>query len=325
MNHRRSRPLAVVGSLVASLAAACVPELETDLSRIDQPTLLAIVAEPPEVEEGDTVALSALVAGLGEGSADPITYSFCRARKPLSELGPVDPACLVSTSADVIDVLGTGPAVTGLIEREACSAFGPRRPVSAPGQPAGRAVDADPTGGFYQPVLAELPGRGRVLGGVRLNCGLPGANRDQVVLYNERHRPNVNPRLERVEAQLDGAWIELGAATGATNPVGPGTEVLLRAGWIDCAQDTACTGAETYVRFDPELGRLTDETESLFVTWYATAGELESHRVAPTDPGLSSVENRWIAPDEAGPVELWAVLRDGRGGVGFAAHRLQVR
>jgi hypothetical protein len=103
------------------------------------------------------------------------------------------------------------------------------------------------------------------------------------------------------------------------------TDVLLRAGWIDCAEDTPCTGAETYVRFDPELGRLTDEKESLFVTWYATAGELEAHRLAPTDPGLRSVENRWTASSEPGSVGLWAVLRDGRGGVGYAAHRILVR
>lgn len=311
---RRAAPLAC-----AALLAGCVPDIDDDSSIVSAARVLAIVADPPEAGEGASVSLSALVASDADAS-DPVSYFFCRQRKPLSELGPVDPRCLGGGEALV--ALGSGSSVSASIERGVCSVFGPRRPSAEPGQPAGRAADPDATGGFYQPVMAELPGQLPVLGGVRLDCGLPTADRADVIEYNQRHRINQNPRVDRLEALRGEAWTEL-ADGGDALRVGAGERLALRADWAECASDERCTGAETYVLYDTAAQALVERTESLIATWYATAGELDEARTEASSAPFRT-ENGWTAPAEAGAVRLWVVLRDGRGGVGFGAYRLQV-
>src|SRR5688572_26759007 len=138
--------------LGVAVFSACVPEIDDDLSLVSAERVLAVIAEPPEAGEGDRVVLSALVASPVGAASALVSYSFCLTRKPLSELGPVDPSCLSGTGELV--ALGQGARVEGSIDRGACSLFGPRRPTPEPGQPAGRPVDPDATGGFYQPVMA---------------------------------------------------------------------------------------------------------------------------------------------------------------------------
>jgi hypothetical protein len=300
---------------------ACVPDIDDDTSLVSGARVLAIAAEPPEAGEGDAVSLTALVASLDDG-ADAASYFFCRARKPLSELGPVDPSCL-DGSEEARVLLGSGQSASGAIDRGACSVFGPRRPSAEPGQPAGRAADPDATGGFYQPVMAELPGQLAVLGGVRLDCGLPNADRAQVIEYNQRHRINQNPSIDRLEVLREEAWTEV-VAGGPPLRLGAGERLDLRARWAECAADERCTGAESYVMYDPQAQGLVDRTEALLASWYATAGKFDEPRTEATLDTPFQAENGWSAPTEAGPVRLWVVLRDGRGGVGFAAYRLEI-
>jgi hypothetical protein len=68
---------------------------------------------------------------------------------------------------------------------------------------------------------------------------------------------------------------------------------------------------------------LVERSEALVASWYATAGEFDEHRSeASAEP--TRAENVWRAPAEPAAVGLWVVLRDGRGGVGYGAYRLQV-
>jgi hypothetical protein len=307
-------------ALLLGGGTACVPDIDDDTSLVSGARVLAIAADPPEAGEGDAVRLSALVASDADASPS-VSYFFCRARKPLSELGPVDPSCLYG-NADARVPLGSGATASSAIERGICSVFGPRRPAAEPGQPAGRAADPDATGGFYQPVLAELPGQLAVLGGVRLDCGLPSADRAQVIEYNQRHRINQNPRVDRLEALRGDTWTEL-AADGAPLRLGAGERVELRAHWAECAADERCTGAEAYVMYDAEARALVDRTEVLLASWYATAGKFDQPRTEAT-AGQFQAENGWSAPSQPGPVRLWVVLRDGRGGVGFGAYSLEI-
>lgn len=300
--------------------SACVPEIDDDLSLISEDRVLAVFSEPPEAGEGDRVVLSALVASPVGAASALVSYSFCLTRKPLSELGPVDPSCLAGTGELV--TLGQGASVEGAIDRGACSLFGPRRPTPEPGQPAGRPVDPDATGGFYQPVMAALPGQPAVLGGVRLDCGLPGADRDLVIEYNQRYRPNQNPGVERLELLQDGAWLELGPDTVPS--VAAGQRLVLRVSWASCPDAAACPGAERYVLLDPETRSLVERSEDIVASWYTSAGGFEDPRTGPSDPVLPQAENAWLTPLEPGPAVLWVVLRDGRGGAGFASYRLQV-
>ena len=57
------------------------------------------------------------------------------------------------------------------------------------------------------------------------------------------------------------------------------------------------------------------------VTWsfYSTAGEIESLRATAAEPEVD-----FTAPAEAGPVRIWIVARDGRGGVGWLVRTVQV-
>jgi hypothetical protein len=57
------------------------------------------------------------------------------------------------------------------------------------------------------------------------------------------------------------------------------------------------------------------------VTWsfYSTGGELDSLRATAAEPEVD-----WTAPGQPGPVQVWIVARDGRGGVGWLVRTVQV-
>ena len=67
-----------------------------------------------------------------------------------------------------------------------------------------------------------------------------------------------------------------------------------------------------------QLTPIADE-ETVIFSFYSTAGDLDALRATAADPAVG-----WKAPDEAGPVQLWVVARDGRGGVGWLARTVQV-
>ena len=61
------------------------------------------------------------------------------------------------------------------------------------------------------------------------------------------------------------------------------------------------------------------------VSWYATAGSFE-HDVTGRSESESetSTSNTWTPPDGPGPVHLWVVLHDSRGGTDFAGYDFDV-
>lgn len=321
LRRSRSAGARALTLLLGAAPCGCVPDIDDDPSLVSSERVLAVIAEPPEAREGDRVALSALVAGSRGASGASVSYSFCLTRKPLSELGPVDPSCL-SGSGELI-ALGQGSRVEGMVDRGACSLFGPRRPSPEPGQPAGRPVDPDPTGGFYQPVLASLPEQPAVLGGVRLDCGLPGADRDQVIEYNLRHRPNQNPAVERLELLDAAGWSALDPE--ATHPIAAGQRLVLRVSWPSCADDGPCAGAETYVLPVPASRALLERSEEVLASWYASGGGFDAPRTGSVELTSPHAENTWNAPLQPGPASVWVVLRDGRGGVGHAHYRFEMQ
>ena len=78
-----------------------------------------------------------------------------------------------------------------------------------------------------------------------------------------------------------------------------------------------------YVVYDSAAVRLSERTEQLRVSWYATAGSFSSESREAL-AGESSSTTQFRAPDRGGPVELWAVLRDDRGGVAWQSLTLTV-
>jgi hypothetical protein len=63
--------------------------------------------------------------------------------------------------------------------------------------------------------------------------------------------------------------------------------------------------------------------EGLFVSWFATAGTFDDDR--SFGPAPTRFEVLWTPPAEPEDVRLWAVLRDGRGGVGWAEQVVSLR
>lgn len=311
-------------SLLAALASsACVPDFDDETSRITSPRVLAIRAFPAEASKNQKVELTALIATPDGAEPEAPAWSLCLDRKPLSELGPLSPRCLASPEPEpeIAQALGEGSQVTATLPSKVCQLFGPERPDPKAGEPSGRPVDPDPTGGFYQPVLSFLAGSA-TLGAIRLDCPLSGATREATVDYNERHRVNQNPELVAFEL-LRGDGSSAGLDSDDLPSLARGERVTLRARFGDCADAETCLGAERYLVYDRETERLEERTETLVVSWFSSAGELDEAR-SDGGRGEPAASNGFTVPNQPGEVRLWAVARDDRGGVSWRAGRLRV-
>jgi hypothetical protein len=324
MPKRRSECLALGAVLVG--ASGCIPDFVDDTTRVTAPRVLAIQAQPAEAEESEAVTFEALVAAPGGVAPELPAWSLCIDRKPLSELGPVSPRCLAGATpgAEIAIPVAPEPPVSAILPEDACQLFGPDRPDPKPGEPSGRPVDPDPTGGFYQPVLAWL-GAQPVLGGVRLSCGLVGASPAVTKAYNQRYTKNQNPGLYSLEALRNDGSSEVLSESGE-HQARPGERLRLRVTWPDCPDEGECDGAERYVVYDALSQSLLEHTESFVVSWYATAGAYAEPRTerAFGDPGESSgTLNTFTAP-ASGTVDIWAVARDDRGGQSWVHGSLEI-
>ena len=67
--------------------------------------------------------------------------------------------------------------------------------------------------------------------------------------------------------------------------------------------------------------------ETMRVSWSATAGTFGEDHTGRTESQFAktSTDNTWTAPDVAGRVVLWVVLRDDRGGTDFRSYELLVK
>ncbi|HEV8549690.1 MAG TPA: hypothetical protein VGQ57_11695 [Polyangiaceae bacterium] len=313
-------------ALAALALSGCLPDFVDDTTRVTAPRVLAVQAEPAEAKESETVTLTALVADAPGSDTGLPAWSLCIDRKPLSELGPVSTRCLAGPSpgADVALPVDAGPPAQAKLPEDACQLFGPSRPEPKPGQPSGRPVDPDPTGGFYQPVLAWL-GAEPVLGGVRLACELVGAPPAITQEYHQRYTPNKNPELHALEALRNDGSIEVLSEPDA-HVFRPHERLRLRVTWPDCPEMGECGGAERYAVYDALSQTLLERTESFVVSWYGTSGAFAEPRTerAFGDAGEpQGTLNTWTAP-ASGAVEIWAVAHDDRGGQSWARGSLSI-
>lgn len=354
-----SRALSVAA--LAALVMGCQPDLGSRPSSVDSPRLLAISMSPAESPPGYPVSYAALLVDqTGERNDVPIDWAFCNLQKPLSELDDVAPECF-TYGADFLAPLGQGPTAQGKLPITGCSLFGPDVPPAMPGMPPGRPADPDLTGGYYQPVRLIVPGNPPLLGAgeSRLVCGLPGATTEVLSEFKLKYKVNENPSLTGVSVIGDmESPLTPDDGTSPGFEVAAGETIKLRASWPECAQapvcgDGVCTigeaiaevpntnivpcpadctmpkgcgGAEAYVYYDPATRGLAVRTEVLTLSWFATKGTFDADRSGVSDGGApTATENGWTAPKEAGPVLVWAVLRDDRGGVSWKRYRFDVR
>lgn len=280
--------------LAASLlaCASCAPSLVDEPWRVEAPKVIAVVASPPEARPGETVRVRAVVAS-PDGPVDgaEIAWSLCTEPRPLTENGSVASKCL-----GPLPVVATGPAADLALPREACALFGPDTP---PGE--FRPRDPDATGGYFQPFRLGLGDAG-AFGFERLRCNPAGVSNDVAREFVASYRPNANPVIGSLSAIADGREVAFERL-----PAGGGVALTLR--WTPESE-------EPFLVVDLQALSLASARETLQVSWFVTAGRLETARTAGDEGSSSSV--RWDVAAEAGRGWIWAVLRDSRGGVAVA-------
>ena len=198
----------------------------------------------------------------------------------------------------------------------------------------------------------------------RITCGLASSTGAQFEDYQTRSKANENPQLSSVVVLSMGsapltdpsAAVDMGAAgAGGVAAAAPlvvphGTEITLRAAWPtcpdspvcgdamctsgetvtdcpdDCTNPVGCTGPEEYAYLDPAQNLVVTRHESMRVSWFATQGTFGDDHTGRLEEeyGTTSSDNVWRAPSAPGPVFMWVVLRDARGGVDFHSYELQV-
>jgi hypothetical protein len=342
-------------SLVVVSAVGCVPTFDDNLPLVVKPTVIAVQAEPAEAPPGKEVRLSAVIATPElDGTAPKLSWGLCIARKPLTELGPVNPVCVQAPSQapkDIVD-LGSATTVTATLPMDACRLFGPTLPEPMNGEPAGRPVDPDTTGGFYQPIsVTLLDSTVTSMGSVRIFCPPAGLDQLQAAEFNAKYRFNQTPSVEALSARTDaGEILPIPVEPGALS-VAPKQVLHLEASWQacptsaecgdgicgmgedknncadDCTAAKGCTGAESYAWFNPESRAVETRHESIRVSWFSTAGHFEDAVTGREEDEFAQTTTGtlWTAPEAAGELRVWAVIRDARGGQSFRSFLISVR
>jgi hypothetical protein len=351
-NHRSLRA-SLASIAVAFTVTGCVPDVEDADTLVLGARVLAIRSEPAQVEPREEATFTALfVDPDGTQSEAPLRWAFCKARKPLAELGPVNPLCLLENADEIeivtpdaegdeepeliLEEIGEGIEAGGRLPQDACRLFGPDRPPPREGEPAGRPVDPDPTGGYYQPLRIFNDGDETAsLYEARIVCGLPGASQAVSAAFNQQFLPNANPVIDELVATDGDDPVAIAGEEAATR-VRPGESLELELRWEACEPlspceeacepPPACEGAESYIYFDPLTRTVSARRESMRVSWFSTAGTFRDARTgrAEQEADTTRSPNVWTAPEAEGDVTLWVVLRDDRGGVTWRTYALRV-
>jgi hypothetical protein len=322
-------PAPVAVALVAlglGVPTACEPSLDERTFSVTSPRVLAVKAEPAEALPGAKVSLSSLyVDANGVVAQAGVDWAFCEDRNPLANLGPVSPACAQRTGGTFVE-LGQTASVTAPLPLVACRLFGPDVPSAQPNEPPGRPVDADSTGGYYQPVRLAA-GDDIAIGLVRVTCSVPGVTADQTAALAAKNHTNVNPQIDTVsDPTLGKLTLEAAGATAVSRSA----RLALTANWDKCDPGApSCTGSEGYAYLDPQTHLVVSAREQIRVSWFSTAGTFDDDRtgVLGSDAarGVASSANGWTAPATTGLVHVWVVLRDDRGGVGWSSYVFDVK
>jgi hypothetical protein len=287
--------LGALTGLVPSIGCiACIPDLGEGAAPVATPRILAVRADPAEARPGTTVTFTALVATSGAQPPPPVGWSFCHVPRPLTTDDVVASDCVAPPAAGP----AAGTVLSVATPTDSCSVFGPDAPARL------RPVDPDATGGYYQPIVAFLPGALPAVMLTRITCDLPSASAAAAAQFAQSYVPNANPIIASLTADIAGVTADLGA-------IHPNARVHLQVGWPPAS-------AETYAYYDAALDSVVWKREAMSVAWYASAGAIdrESTVRAADDPATTS-DDDWIAPPGPGAFRLWIVLRDDRGGVAF--------
>ncbi len=282
---RRARVAVGVGALGLVLAASCGPDLEKQSQLFDRVRLLALRADPPEVDLRD--------AGLPPPVVfSPLSYPDGGLTFRLALCGPGNPFaadfdCPGTNGVDLPDLVldASRPELQAFLQ----AAFG-----------SVGAIDGGINVG--EPGVAQIA-IGYEL--ARMDAGTDPSNRERGI-YRLAVRfsgaPNHNPEL------LDVTLPDGGPLQGAVLPLNQ--EIRL----YPHIPDGGPGGIETYVGLDGGI-----QHERFSYSWESTAGEVVDFRSAepiPEDPNATS-DVRFRTHATPIPVRFYVVLRDLRGGASW--------
>jgi hypothetical protein len=307
----------VVAAVGLAAALGCKPDLGAPSSLVTGPRILGVRGTPPEAAPGGMVTYDVLAVDVtGTVAAPDVGWAQCPQPAPPAFGNDVSDACLT-----IPDDGGPAPSFSAAVPSNACSVFGPQTPPVMKGQPPTRPADPDSTGGYYQPVRAVWQSAGLVAFALqRVTCRLANAPATIAGQFASDYKANQNPVLADLVAGTEAGATVLFAPGQApmTGTAIAGQKVLLQADFSD-------DSAETFLVWDVASSMLVQQRESLRVSWFATAGAFEHDVTGRTsDDPTTYTQNTWTAPPTPGPVLFWAVLRDNRGGIDFAAAELDV-
>jgi hypothetical protein len=284
---------------VSSVSAGCL-DLPTfaEPSLVDRPRILAVVADPPEVQVGSVTQLSVLVGGAQDVS--DIRWRACSLAKQV-------------TSATQY---GENIGDRGCPDAESVFATGER-------------AEWDPSGMFFDnvAVASALGGKlpAQALEAIRVSVGvafsvevdlLADGKRLRAlkrVLVSETENPGTNPpapafRLgdRTLRAAPDAPGFRCVSESGSVQ-VKPG-QLLKLDPLLENPNGDEESWLETYQVVDAR-GVQGTRKEQAFYSWFATEGSISDNTTRAPQRATA-----WRAPSEPGCAQLWLVIRDGHGG-----------
>ena len=284
-------------TILLALLAGCAPDLSPPAWLVTSPTVLAISAEPPEVQPGSAASFHPLAAS-PNGPLDLSTaaWALCTTPLALTEPGSIAPECLGDLPS-----AGQGDPVSISTSQDACSLFGSIG-ASTGSSTTPRPRQPDATGGYYQPIRLEL-GSQTAFAQERLLCPLFQASLSVSLAYQADYQANKNPIISQL------VLIDASGAQLDPNAIPESAAATLSLQWT-------ADSNESFLVFDTASLRLVTQQEVMHVSWFTTAGTFSVATSGADASGVAS-SNAWTAPNAVGPVYLWAVIRDSRGGQSF--------
>jgi len=340
--------------LAAALAlAACSPEFDP-ASRIEKLRVVAIQAEPPELDPAGAATLTSLVLRADFATVPSRTTTVVHlACVPIPGDPAPTPCVTLSSLRDPAAALGEGA-------RQACApgqAGGPPWPAIALAgieacvgtrcgpAPAGAAALLPPRLAVPEGFAFPPAGPERVLGvqvvdlafaldatpdelvaGIGTACPAGDVAANLARLWAEREHVLSTKRVliggpDAPTGQRNHNPAVTGIVAGGT-PLDPADATTLLAGEAGLAPELPAGPAgepEIYTKLDAAGAPIETGPEEWVYSWFATAGDLDELHTR------SGESDRWSYSAVRGPVRLGVVVRDLRGGTAWAVRDVVVR
>jgi hypothetical protein len=312
-------------SLAACALSACItlPDFESG-SIVKGTRVLAVVAEPPEINPGQSLDLSILIAGVEDPSELEVTWRACGSFDGFFGGGGAqygegeeDEGCGSGLSFDLGEGLTAqlpGALTSGLFDNLDVIAM-----TLGTSLPEGIVEEIRSSVGIAFLIEATVRAEGKTIRATKR------------VLISENETPHQNPPAPRfvfgreqtivtdaadplrcvrddgmpVTAPAGGS-VELAPLKGVVAFSDAGVPEVSDAGDLSMPEEEAWLESYNIIN---SRGELRERKERAFYSWYATAGDLDS---GTTKSPLSN--NIWRLPGETGEQTLWLIVRDGHGG-----------